>query len=57
MPVFLDQTKAPGWAEGSVDISVGDELTVVVLDPERDPPRVSALPVDIDIARNFRATH
>ncbi len=55
--VFLDQTKAPRWTEGSVGISVGGELTVVVLDPDRDLPRVSALPVDIDIARNFRVTH
>jgi hypothetical protein len=47
----------PSWWDGNVPPpKVGDELRVVVLDADRDPPRLSALRRDIDIARRLRGT-
>ncbi|MFI7012146.1 hypothetical protein [Streptomyces sp. NPDC050145] len=56
-PGFIDQVKHPSWRDPNVaPPQVGDTLHVVVLDPDRDPPRFSALQVDIDIARRLRDT-
>ncbi|WP_330304942.1 MULTISPECIES: hypothetical protein [unclassified Streptomyces] len=52
---FIDQTKHPSWWSPDVESpQVGDVLHVVVLDDSRTPPRLSALEVDIKIARRVR---
>ncbi|MFJ9661485.1 hypothetical protein ACIRPR_26405 [Streptomyces griseoflavus] len=49
---FIDQVKHPSWWDEKVAApQVGDRLHVVVLDAEREPPRLSALQSDIDVAR------
>ena len=54
---FIDRAKHPSWWDESVaPPEVGDELHVVVLDADREPPRFSALRTDIDIARRLRDT-
>ncbi|WP_369204191.1 hypothetical protein [Streptomyces sp. PU-14G] len=54
---FVDQVKHPSWSDESVTPPhVGDELRVVVLDADREPPRLSALQQDIDTARRLRGT-
>ncbi|MFF0478899.1 hypothetical protein [Streptomyces sp. NPDC004284] len=52
---FIDQVKHPSW--WSADVSppqLGDRLQAVVLDDSRNPPRLSALRSDIEIARALR---
>ncbi len=52
---FIDQAKHPSW--WSADVAppqVGDRLHAVVLDDSRQPPRLSALRTDVDIARKLR---
>ncbi|MFE6699811.1 hypothetical protein [Streptomyces sp. NPDC057718] len=52
---FIDQVKHPSWwSEDVQPPQVGDRLHTVVLDDTRDPPRLSALKIDIDIARELR---
>ncbi|PVC91934.1 hypothetical protein [Streptomyces sp. CS014] len=52
---FIDQVKHPSWWPEDVQPpQVGDRLHTVVLDETRDPPRLSALQGDIDIARALR---
>ncbi|MEU9187985.1 hypothetical protein AB0D14_26290 [Streptomyces sp. NPDC048484] len=52
---FIDQVKHPSWwDENSAPPQTGDRLQVVVLDSSREPPRLSALQRDIDIARRLR---
>ncbi|MZD08175.1 hypothetical protein GTW43_24260 [Streptomyces sp. SID5785] len=54
-PGFIDQVKHPSFRDpDTAPPTVGDTLHVVVLDPDRDPPRFSALEADIDIARRLR---
>ncbi|WP_256340182.1 hypothetical protein [Streptomyces sp. 2231.1] len=54
---FIDQVKHPSWWDNSVaQPEVGDRLHAVVLDTSRQPPRLSALQRDIDIARRLRGT-
>ena len=48
---LIDNTKNPFWLVEGVELSIGNIIHVVVLDDARDPVRVSALQVDIDIAR------
>ncbi|MFI1780054.1 hypothetical protein [Streptomyces rubiginosohelvolus] len=52
---FIDQVKHPSWwSEDVQPPQVSDRLHTVVLDDTRDPPRLSALQSDIDIARALR---
>ncbi|MER8198644.1 hypothetical protein ABTY00_32425 [Streptomyces microflavus] len=52
---FIDQVKHPSWRSKDVaPPKVGDHLHAVVLDDTRNPPRLSALQRDIDIARMLR---
>ncbi|WP_078585304.1 MULTISPECIES: hypothetical protein [Streptomyces] len=52
---FIDQVKHPSWWSGDVaPPQVGDQLHAVVLDETRNPPRLSALQRDIEIARALR---
>ncbi|MET9768636.1 hypothetical protein [Streptomyces sp. NPDC006415] len=52
---FIDQVKHPSWwSEDVQPPQVGDRLHTVVLDDTRDPPRLSALQSDVDIARVLR---
>ena len=54
---FVDQAKHPSWWDASAaPPRIGDRLHVVVLDADREPPRLSALPQDITVARGLRAT-
>lgn len=53
---FIDQTKHPSWWSDTARAKVGDQMRAVVLDASRIPPRFSALPDDIRIARNLRHT-
>ncbi|MEV0277487.1 hypothetical protein AB0I22_14035 [Streptomyces sp. NPDC050610] len=54
---FIDQVKHPSWwDENAAPPQVGDTLHVTVLDASREPPRLSALQRDIDIARRLRGT-
>lgn len=54
---FIDQVKHPSWWDVSITPpQVGDEIHVVVLDADREPPRFSALERDINIARKLRET-
>ncbi|MEV2212942.1 hypothetical protein AB0H86_16065 [Streptomyces sp. NPDC050997] len=53
---FVDQVKHPSWwDENTAPPQTGDRLHVVVLDAAREPPRLSALQRDIDIARRLRS--
>ncbi|MFE5481328.1 hypothetical protein [Streptomyces sp. NPDC056527] len=53
---FIDQVKHPSWwSEEVPPPAAGDRLHVVVLDPSRTPPRLSALEKDIEIGRRFRS--
>ncbi|MER6910306.1 hypothetical protein ABT354_01335 [Streptomyces sp. NPDC000594] len=52
---FIDQVKHPSWwSDETPPPQVGDRLHAVVLDDSRNPPRLSGLQVDIDIARRLR---
>lgn len=51
---LVDNTKVPAWRADEPMPEVGGALHVVVLDADRSPPRVSALPVDWEIARRLR---
>ncbi|TYR65091.1 hypothetical protein FY004_07930 [Streptomyces parvus] len=52
---FIDQAKHPSWwSEDVQPPQVGDRLRTVVLDDTRNPPRLSALQSDIEIARALR---
>jgi hypothetical protein len=52
---FVDRVKHPSWRNENIALpQVGDRLHVVVLDTSREPPRLSALRQDIDIARRLR---
>ena len=52
---FIDRVKRPSWwDENTEPPQIGDRLHVVVLDASREPPRLSALQQDIDIARRMR---
>lgn len=51
---LVDNTKDPGWPSGDRSDIVGRKLHVVVLDDQRDPVRLSALDVDLEIARRLR---
>ncbi|MFJ4752420.1 hypothetical protein HBK87_24920 [Streptomyces sp. 2BBP-J2] len=51
---FIDQVKHPSWWDVNVaPPQIGDRLQVVVLNPDREPPRLSALQKDMDIARRL----
>ncbi|MEV6753588.1 hypothetical protein [Streptomyces sp. NPDC051214] len=52
---FVDQAKHPSWWTDAPPPRAGDRLHVVVLDASRNPPRLSALTSDIEIARRLRA--
>ncbi|MFJ2882846.1 hypothetical protein ACIPJN_32190 [Streptomyces sp. NPDC086796] len=51
---FIDQTKHPSWWSDAPRAAVGDRIHAVVLDATRTPPRFSALPSDIRMARSLR---
>lgn len=51
---FIDQAKHPSWWADVPAAAVGDRLHVVVLDDSRNPPRLSALDTDMEIARRLR---
>ncbi|KOT89993.1 hypothetical protein ADK86_27320 [Streptomyces sp. NRRL F-5755] len=51
---LIDNTKDPEWPSGDRSDIVGRRLHVVVLDDRRDPVRLSALDVDLKIARGLR---
>ncbi|WP_369206043.1 hypothetical protein [Streptomyces sp. PU-14G] len=52
---FVDQVKHPSWWDREVaPPQIGDELHAVVLDADREPPRLSALQQDLDRARCLR---
>lgn len=51
---FLDNTKTLKWKGLGESLEVGDTVHVVVVDDERDPCRVSALPEDFEIAKTLR---
>lgn len=53
---FIDQAKHPSWWSDTPRAEVGDRMRAVVLDATREPPRFSALPSDIRIARSLRHT-
>ncbi|MEU2238669.1 SMI1/KNR4 family protein [Streptomyces sp. NPDC018338] len=53
---FIDQAKHPSWWSDTPRAAVGDRMRAVVLDATRTPPRLSALPSDIRIARSLRHT-
>ncbi|MFI9741143.1 hypothetical protein [Streptomyces sp. NPDC052494] len=53
---FIDQAKHPSWWSDTPRAGVGDRMRAVVLDATRTPPRLSALPSDIRIARSLRHT-
>ncbi|WP_371614232.1 SMI1/KNR4 family protein [Streptomyces sp. NBC_00454] len=53
---FIDQAKHPSWRSDAPRPAVGDRMRAVVLDSTRKPPRFSALPSDIRIARSLRCT-
>lgn len=50
----VDQTKTRAWGGSDRSPQIGEELTVVVLDDDRTPYRLSTLPIDIEIARRTR---
>jgi hypothetical protein len=53
---FVDQLKHPSWwDESTAPPQPGERLHVVVLDAGREPPRLSALQRDIDMARRLRS--
>ncbi|MCZ0994251.1 hypothetical protein O1L44_15680 [Streptomyces noursei] len=52
---FIDQTKHPSWWCDAEPPEVGECIHVVVLDGSRNPPRLSALESDIEIARRLRS--
>ncbi|MFC5723018.1 hypothetical protein ACFP1Z_22890 [Streptomyces gamaensis] len=51
---FIDIAKDPAWRSGGRSTAVGSVLRVCVVDDERDPARLSALDVDLEIARRLR---
>ncbi|BFU41824.1 hypothetical protein [Krasilnikovia sp. MM14-A1004] len=51
---LIDNTKDPAWPSGDRSSIVGEVLHVVVIDDQRDPVRLSALDVDLEIARTMR---
>jgi hypothetical protein len=51
---LIDNTKDPAWRSGERSSVVGKVLRVVVIDDQRDPVRLSALDVDLEIARTER---
>ncbi|MBT2401876.1 hypothetical protein [Streptomyces sp. ISL-100] len=54
---FIDQVMHASWWDESVaPPRIGDEIHVVVLDADREPPRMSALQRDIEIAQRLRGT-
>lgn len=53
---LIDNTKDPEWPSGDRSDIVGREFHVVVLDDQRDPVRLSALDLDLEIARRLRET-
>ncbi|MEV6398886.1 SMI1/KNR4 family protein [Streptomyces sp. NPDC051907] len=53
---FIDQAKHPSWWSDTPRAAVGDRMRAVVLDASRTPARLSALPIDIRIARSLRHT-
>ncbi|WP_185909285.1 hypothetical protein [Streptomyces sp. WAC01280] len=53
---FIDQAKHPSWWSDTPRAAAGDRMRAVVLDATRTPPRLSALPSDIRIARSLRHT-
>ncbi|MBB5122732.1 hypothetical protein AF335_05045 [Streptomyces eurocidicus] len=52
---LIDKTKDPAWRSSDRVAIVGDILHAVVIDDERDPIRLSALDVDLNIARMKRS--
>ncbi|MBH1933075.1 hypothetical protein I5Q34_02005 [Streptomyces sp. AV19] len=52
---LIDNTKDPAWPSGDRSAVVGSVLHIVVIDDQRDPARLSALDVDLEIARELRA--
>ncbi|MFF7604243.1 hypothetical protein [Streptomyces parvulus] len=54
-PGLIDNAKDPDWPGGSREAIVGETLHVVVLDDERTPVRLSALELDLGIARVKRS--
>lgn len=48
---LIDNTKDPAWDSGERSSVLGKVLRVVVIDDLRDPVRLSALEVDLEIAR------
>ncbi|GGS74888.1 hypothetical protein GCM10010222_14940 [Streptomyces tanashiensis] len=53
---FIDQAKHPSWWSEAPRAAVGDRMRAVVLDATRTPPRLSALPSDVRVARSLRHT-
>ncbi|MFE4369773.1 SMI1/KNR4 family protein [Streptomyces sp. NPDC056835] len=53
---FIDRTKHRSWWSDTPSAAVGDRMCAVVLDATRTPPRFSALPSDIRMARSLRHT-
>jgi hypothetical protein len=55
-PGLIDNTKDPDWPAGDRNAIVGKTIRTTVVDDERVPVRLSALGVDLDIARAKRAS-
>jgi hypothetical protein len=51
---LIDNTKDPAWNSGERSSILGKALRVVVIDDLRDPVRLSALGMDLEIARTKR---
>ncbi|MFJ2721824.1 hypothetical protein [Streptomyces sp. NPDC087437] len=51
---LIDNTKDRAWTSGDHPSAVGSILRVVVIDDQRHPVRLSALEVDLEIARRKR---
>lgn len=52
---FIDKFKLPQWLEGERFPPLGAVLLATVIDPDREPIRMSALDLDIEIAKERAA--
>lgn len=55
-PGLIDNTKNPAWSSDDQVSVIGTVLHVVVIDNQRDPVRLSALSIDLNIARTKRSS-
>ncbi|MFI6055919.1 hypothetical protein ACIBCO_38320 [Streptomyces violascens] len=52
---LIDNMKDPTWPSGERSSIIGETITVVVLDDQREPVRLSALDADLNVARMKRS--